>query len=132
MSSIKKLGGKHMTKLHIAVYSCKALSTDDLFDELTQYAQKVNRQYKNERLIYYHPEWADFDKFLETQYFHYKKVRYYQMYDLTKSGICKIIYLLSILTLYTAQKDIEILNFKVWKRKNGMLRLTAYIPYYDV
>lgn len=120
-----------MTKVHIAVYSCKALPIDDLFHELTQYADKVNRRSKKGQLIFHHTAWADFDKFLEAQYCHYKTVRYYRMYDLSEGQICKTIASLCAITIYTAQKEMEILNFKVWKRKDGLLRLTAYVPGYD-
>ena len=117
-----------MSKIYISIYASKATNISNLYHKLTQYSERVNNEpYKNS--LDFHLTKRDiFNSNLDSQYMVYRRVYYFKYPELSEHQLYIAICTFSSLILKEAYHDVEIINFKIQNDKNGLFRLTAYMP----
>ena len=117
-----------MPKIYISIYAPKATHISNLYHKLTQYSERVNNESHNNSLDFHLTKRDIFNSNLDNQYVIYRRVYYFKYPELSEHQLYIEICTFSSLILKEAYRDIEIINFKIQNDKNGLFRLTAYIP----
>lgn len=117
-----------MSKIYISIYAPEATHISNLYHKLTQYSERVNNEpYKNS--LDFHLTKRDiFNSNLDSQYMVYRRVYNFKYSVLSEHQLYIAICTFSSLILKEAYHDIELINFKIQNDKNGLFRLTAYMP----
>lgn len=117
-----------MSKIYISIYAPKSAHISNLSSKLTQFSERVNNEPHINSLDFHLLSRDKFNSNLESQYMTYKRVYYYKYFELSEYQLYVAICTFSSLALREPYHDIEIINFKIQNDKNGLFKLTAYIP----
>lgn len=112
-----------MSKTYISIYAPKAVHISNLYHNLTNFSERVNNSLK------FHLVKRDiFHSNLDSQHIIHKRVYFFKYPELSEKQLYIAICTFSAFILKKADHNINLVNFKIQNDRNGLFKLTAYIP----